>query len=84
MNGSNDQEKASIGSIEPDHQADEKELERLRQRIKDERPNVDKKPYSHNIISLTLREINHRFGQSEARKAIKELKLEKLGWSLPD
>ncbi len=34
---------------------DEKELATLRQRIRDERKNVDKKPYSHNLISITLR-----------------------------
>ena len=59
----------------------EKTLEELRQMIKDERPFVNKRPFSHNIISFTLREIDRRFGKAESQKAIRELGLKRLGLS---
>jgi hypothetical protein len=59
----------------------EETLAELRQRIIEERLYVDKRPYSHNIISLTLRQIDRVYGKEEVKKAIRELKLEKLGWS---
>lgn len=55
-------------------------LQELRDKISAERRFVDKKPYSHNIISLTLQRIASDFGRAEANAAIRELKLKKLGW----
>lgn len=43
---------------------------------------VDIKPYSHNIISLTLGMIAEHYGQEEANKAIIDFDLEEKGWSL--
>ena len=58
-----------------------KTLRELRASIKKEVKYVDKKPYSHNIISLTLGIIAEEFGKAEANKAIVDFKLEKRGWS---
>ena len=57
-----------------------KTLEELRERIDDEVPYVDVKPFSHNIISLTLQMIDKQYGKKEANKAIGDFGLEKLGW----
>ena len=59
----------------------EKTLEDFRDTIKKERRFVGKKPYSHNIISLTLRIIAEKFGKDEANKTIRICELKKLGWS---
>lgn len=58
----------------------EKTLEELRERIEEEAQYVDVKPYSHNIISLTLRMIDTQYGKEEANKAIEDFGLEDLGW----
>jgi len=55
-------------------------LEEWRSKIKKEVPYVDIKPYSHNIISLALGAIHENFGIKESNKAIKDFKLEDLGW----
>lgn len=56
-------------------------LRQLRQRIKREAPCVGKRPYSHNIIRLTLAEIDRRFGRPEANKAVVDFKLESKGFN---
>ena len=56
-------------------------LKQLRDRIDREVDYVDIKPYSHNIISLTLQTIDKEFGRKEANKALIEFGLEDLGWS---
>ena len=56
------------------------ELKRLRERIEREAPFVGRKPYSHNIIGLTLNEIAREFGVAEANRAIRDFGLEGLGW----
>lgn len=55
-------------------------LEEWRGRIKKEVPFVDKKPFSHNIISIALGAIHHDYGIMEANRAIVDFKLERLGW----
>lgn len=50
-------------------------------KIRDEVNGVDIKPYSHNIISIHLREIAEMFGNEESNRIIDELNLEELGWS---
>jgi len=57
-----------------------KTLPRLRQKIIEELPYVDLKPYSHNIISLCLREIANKCGRDMANKTIDELGLKYYGW----
>ena len=50
--------------------------------IMEERKYVGIKPYSHNIISLHLRQVSKEYGQEEANKMIKMCKLEQLGWCI--
>jgi hypothetical protein len=56
-------------------------LKTLRAKIRKEVPYVDVKPYSHNIISLVLRQISLSYGDDEANKAIRDFGLKSLGWS---
>lgn len=58
-------------------------LDELRLQIQREVPFVDKKPYSHNIISLLLKSIDVHYGRAEAIKAMKDFKLKKKGWIIP-
>lgn len=49
--------------------------------IKREKRYVDKKPYSHNIITLNLLAIDKLgYKKITGAKVIKKLKLDKLGW----
>jgi len=57
-----------------------KTLEEWRQEIKREVRFVDIKPYSHNIINISLQAIASRFGRDEANKAIRDFHLEEFGW----
>ena len=50
-------------------------------KIKEEIPFVDIKPYSHNIIGLQLQLLAEKFGQAEANKVIRETPLKDLGWA---
>ena len=61
-----------------------KTIEELKQIIREEKPFVDLKPYSHNIISLTLQQIAKEYGYDAANNIIKELELEKKGWRKED
>ena len=61
-----------------------KTLEELRDSIVDEIPFVDIKPYSHNIIGMTLNIMAGKFGRKAADDAIKELSLEELGWKVEE
>ena len=55
-------------------------LEDLRDEIDAEAEWVDIKPYSHNIISLLLRQIARTYGPAEADRAIRDFGLEEKGW----
>ena len=59
-------------------------LETLRAEIVAERPHVGKRSYSHNIISIALRQIASNYGTEAANEAITDLDLEKLGWEQVD
>jgi len=59
---------------------EEKTLEQYQNTIKRERRFVDLKPYSHKIISLTLRIIAEKFGKDKANKTIRLCNLKSLGW----
>jgi hypothetical protein len=56
-------------------------LGQLRRRIKRESPYVGQQPYSHNIIRLTLAEIDRQFGRPAANKAVVDFKLESKGFN---
>ncbi len=49
-----------------------KELEKLRERIEENVEYVDVKPFSHNIIGMTLRIIAEEFGKEKANQAIED------------
>lgn len=57
-----------------------KTLEGHRATIQKEVPYINKKPFSANIIGITLRMIADEYGKDEANKAIDDFKLEKKGW----
>jgi hypothetical protein len=48
--------------------------------IKSEIEFVGLKPYSHNIIQISLTAIANDFGITAANKVIDDLELESLGW----
>ena len=56
-------------------------LKRWREKIEEQVPWVDIKPYSHNIIGISLGAIDKNYGRTEANKAIEDFGLEVLGWS---
>ena len=62
------------------YKAMDDKLKWLRERIEREAPFVGIKPYSHNIIGLTLNGIAGEFGVTEANRAIRDFGLEELGW----
>jgi hypothetical protein len=42
---------------------------------------VNVKPYSHNIISIALKAIAEQHGDAAANRVIRDMDLERLGWS---
>lgn len=48
--------------------------------IKKNIPYVDIKPYSHNIINLTLASIGEQYGDKTAKKIIADTELKNMGW----
>lgn len=58
------------------------ELKNWREVIAKEVRFVDKKPFSHNIISIALQAIANSCGKEHANAAIQQFGLEKLGWKL--
>ncbi len=56
-------------------------LDEWREEIGRNAPYVDRKSHSHNIISLCLKGIDRNFGTEEANKAVRDFKLERLGWT---
>lgn len=61
--------------------AAERTVEEWRDVIVRERRYVNHKPYSHNIINVALQAIAKKAGREEANKAIRELRLKRLGWN---
>ena len=53
----------------------------LRWRIQHEAPYIGIKPYSRNIVRLTLAEIAKDFGRSEANQAVKDFRLVPKGFN---
>ena len=58
----------------------EKTLNDLRNEIQEYVETIHIKPYSSNLISLTLRTIDKEFGVDEASKTIDIFNLENLGY----
>lgn len=63
---------------------DVEKLNEYRKQIKQQVPFVDKRPFSHNIINVTLQVISNRFGHEEANRAIDDFGLSELGWEKVD
>jgi hypothetical protein len=57
-----------------------KTLPELRAQINLERKIVDKKPFSHDIIGICLRQIYEDFGKEEGNKTVREFGLHMFGW----
>jgi hypothetical protein len=57
-----------------------KTLAEWREAIAENAPRVDKAPYSHNIINISLQAIANAFGKAEANRAIRDFKLARKGW----
>lgn len=55
-------------------------LKEIKLEIDSEKRFIEKKPFSHNVISMNLRVIANKFGKKKANQVIKELGLEELGW----
>ena len=55
-------------------------IKEAREQIAKEVDFVDLKPYSHNIISMTLMILAEKVGNSAANDLIDEFDLESLGW----
>lgn len=62
----------------------EKTFEELKQTIDNEIDYVDVKPYSHNIISITLRQIDEKFGKNKVIEIFDYYNLQELGWKYPE
>ena len=58
-------------------------LSELRVKILTQIPYIDIKPYSHNIISMTLQIIEDKYGVEKAIEVIKNCRLDKHGWTIP-
>ncbi len=56
-------------------------LAELRAAIQRERPYIGKKPYSHNIVRLTLAIIEKEFGRAAANETVRKYKLEAKGFN---
>ena len=56
------------------------DLVEYKNRIRNQIPFVDVKPYSHNIIAMILAMIDNKFGCEIANDTIRELQLDKIGW----
>ena len=56
-------------------------LRQLRARIKREAPYVGIRPYSHNIIRLTLAQIEKDHGRSAANRAVQDFHLAAKGFN---
>lgn len=52
-------------------------------KIFSELPYINIKPYSHNIISITLLIIENEYGEKKAIDAMKICRLDKVGWVIP-
>jgi hypothetical protein len=56
-------------------------LRQLRARVKREAPYVGIQPYSHNIIRLTLAQIEKDHGRAAANKTVRDLNLAAKGFN---
>ena len=56
-------------------------LPKLRAKIKEEARFIDVRPYSHNLVSMMLRQMAKAFGRRAANQAIRDFRLKRKGYS---
>ena len=56
-------------------------MDKLEKTISDEAPYVDIKEYSHNIIGMTLEQIDKEFGFEKVKEIVIKYRLDEKGWS---
>lgn len=56
-------------------------LAELRERVRKDARTVGLLPYSHNLVRLSLHEIEQRFGRAEANKAVRDFHLTQQGFN---
>lgn len=71
----------ALGKKRLDEILNDEEYQKWRDRIANEVPFVDIKPYSHNLISISLGGVARQFGPEVANDLIEEFELEELGWT---
>jgi hypothetical protein len=59
----------------------ESTLDDLRDCLQREAPYVGIKPFSHNIVRITLVQIEQKFGRAEANKAVRDFRLKRKGFN---
>eukprot|EP01047_Picozoa_sp_COSAG01_P091544 COSAG01_NODE_23119_length_827_cov_5.850275_1_plen_70_part_00 len=59
---------------------DQNTLTEYEVKIQNQIPYVDVRPYSHNIIAMTLAMISNKFGGEVASDTIRKLGLDRMGW----
>jgi len=57
------------------------ELAQLRNTIRQEAKDIDRKPYSRNIVRMALQQISQKFGSTEANQAVRDFKLKRKGFN---
>ena len=57
------------------------ELKKLRETIRREAPFVSLKPFSHNLIGVSLSLIDKNYGRAAANKAVRDFRLEAKGFN---
>eukprot|EP01050_Picozoa_sp_SAG11_P045466 SAG11_NODE_22688_length_401_cov_3.029801_1_plen_70_part_00 len=62
---------------------EETNLSELHLKILNEIPFIDEKPYSHNIIAMTLQIIEDKYGEDKVIETMKNCRLDKYGWCIP-
>ena len=65
-----------------DHLDESRELRKAMQKLDSEVPNLGIKPFSHNIIGLTLSAVADQYGDVVANELIQDYGLEKHGWTM--
>ena len=61
----------------------EKDFNDLYNQVEEEIQYVDVKPYSHNIISIGLRQVDEKYGKEKVIEIFNDFNLEEYGWTRP-
>ena len=61
----------------------EKDFNDLYNQVEEAIQYVDVKPYSHNIISIVLRQVDEKYGKEKVIEIFNDFNLEEYGWTRP-